>query len=232
VLWPADVLETVIAAAIEQHSYGLARAVAIARYAGPRREDVVRMGRSARARGRIAFQSGKRRVPVDILEDPELTRWLSVTPDTQPLSNWQATRTAARRRTLTTPTTLVYNRQAQPYTADGIGQELAKLIQALHTAGRIDRDAYNFHGLRHTRGVELALAGCTDAEGAAQMGHASPSSFAQYRRQADRIRMADNAADKVIQLRTRDAANASGTAGATESATEVQRPANLPGARR
>lgn len=232
ILWPLVVVETVIRTAIAKRRYGLARAVAIARYAGPRREDVVRIGRNGRVGGRFIFRSGKRKVLVDILEDPELTRWLDETPEAQPLSSWQATRSAAKRRTLTTPTTLVYNMMGRPYSADGVAQELAKLVSTLHRDGCIDSDRYDFHGLRHTRGVELALAGCTDAEGAAQLGHASPSSFAQYRRQADRIRMADNAAEKVIQLRARDSANIAGTIGATDGATEVQRPANLPGARR
>lgn len=232
ILWPIAVVDTVIGAAIEQRRYGLARAVAIARYAGPRREDVVKIPRNARMAGRFIFRSGKRKVLVDIPEDPELTRWLDETPDTQPLSNWQATRAAAKRRTLTTPTTLVYNMMGRLYSADGVGQELAKLVTGLHQGGRIDSDRYDFHGLRHTRGVELALAGCTDAEGAAQLGHASPASFAQYRRQADRIRLADNAAEKVIQLRAGGSANGARTKGATDGATEVQRPATLPGAGR
>ena len=65
------------------------------------------------------------------------------------------------------------------------------------TAGKVDTAAYDLHDLRHTRGVDLALAGVTDAEGAAMMGHASPSSFAQYRRQADRRRLPDAGAAKV-----------------------------------
>ncbi|WP_331086176.1 hypothetical protein [Phenylobacterium sp.] len=67
--------------------------------------------------------------------------------------------------------------------------------------GKLDSDRYDLHGLRHTRGVELALAGCSDAEGAAMMGHRSPSSFVQYRRQADRIRLSDAAAARVARLR-------------------------------
>lgn len=70
------------------------------------------------------------------------------------------------------------------YTEDGIGHELAKLVKALHAAGRLDGDQYNLHGLRHTFGVDLALARCTDAQGAAMMGHAGASTFQVYRRQA------------------------------------------------
>ena len=235
-IWPGPVFETVMAELIRTRRFGLARAVAIARYAGPRREDLTRIPRTARADGRLAFLSGKRRVPVNVREDPELTRWLDGTPETQPLSDWQATRSAAKRRTLTTPITLVYNRQGQPYSADGLAQELARVVAELQEAGRIDHARYDLHGLRHTRGVELALAGATDAEGAAQLGQVSPASFAQYRRQADRIRMADNASDKLGALRARQSAaaeaNSPGTKSATEGATKVQRPASLPGADR
>jgi hypothetical protein len=37
------------------------------------------------------------------------------------------------------------------------------------------------------------------------LGHRSASSFAQYRRQADKIRMSDDGAAKVIRLRERTA---------------------------
>jgi hypothetical protein len=99
--------------------------------------------------------------------------------------------------------TLVFNLANKRYTEDGLGQELAKLMGALHKAGEIVSADYNLHGLRHTRGVELALAGCTDAQGAAMLGHSSPSSFAQYRRQADRIRLAEDGAALIVGLRER-----------------------------
>jgi hypothetical protein len=82
----------------------------------------------------------------------------------------------------------------------GLALELRKLIAKLHAAGLIDSDCYDLHGLRHARGVELALAGCSDAEGAAMMGHGGPSSFVQHRRQADRIRLSDAAAARVARL--------------------------------
>lgn len=103
--------------------------------------------------------------------------------------------------TATAPTTLVYSLSGRPYTEDGLALELRKLVAALHRAGRIDSERYDLHGLRHTRGVQLALAGCSDAEGAAMMGHGSALSFVQYRRQADRVWLADFAAARVSRLR-------------------------------
>ena len=88
-IWPASVFATVIEAAIAQKRYGLARAIAIARFAGARRGDLVRIPRTARAGGRFQFRSGKRGVAVDVPEDPELTRWLDGTPSSQPPSPWR-----------------------------------------------------------------------------------------------------------------------------------------------
>lgn len=59
--------------------------------------------------------------------------------------------------------------------------------------------------MRHIRGLELALAGRTDAESETMMGRHNAASLAQYRRQADRIRLADNGSDKVVKLRSRTA---------------------------
>lgn len=203
-IWPVEVVEAVFSAALEERRFGVARAVALGRYTGARRGDLATMSRKALQQGRVRFLSGKRRVPVDIPQDPAMTALLARTPAAQPLSAWQATRAAAKRRSVTESLTLVYNMDGQTYTESGLGKAVIDLVKSLHADGRLDADHYDLHGLRHTRGVELALAGCTDAQGAAMMGHSSPSSFAQYRRQADRIRMADDAADKVTALRARD----------------------------
>lgn len=217
-IWPDEVVEAVIEAAIAGQRYGLARAVALARYTGARRGDLVVMPRGARKGGRVRFLSGKRKVRVDVPEDPLLSAWLARTPEAPPAAPQRGRKVKAGVAP-SSPSTLVYNVAGRPYTDDGLGQELAKLVQALRQAGRIDSDRYDLHGLRHTRGVELALAGCSDAEGAAMMGHSSASSFTQYRRQADRTRLADAAALRI--LRGREAArNASATESATKSATE------------
>jgi integrase len=184
-MWPDEVVVTVIEAAIEAGKIGLARGVAIGRWQGSRREDIVRLTLAARRSGRFAFITGKRKVPVDRAEDPALTAVFAATPHNHLI--------------------LAPNLEGLAYTADGFALELKKLIQALAKARKIDSAEYDVHGLRHTFGVELALSGCTDAEGAAAMGHSSPASFATYRRQADRICLADNATAKIEALREREA---------------------------
>lgn len=199
-VWMMDVVETVIGEAIRQRKFGLARAVAIGRFVGPRREDIVALRKTARANSRFRFLSGKRRVLVDQEEDPRLTAWLAATPDKQPAEPRRGRKVAKGAQPVRS-LTLVYNLAGAPYTADGLAQELAKLVSDLADDGKLDHARYDLHGLRHTRGVEAALAGCSDAQGAALMGHKSPSSFAQYRRQADKIRLADDATDKIARLR-------------------------------
>jgi integrase len=215
-IWPEDVVITTIEAAIAQRKFGLARAVILARWAGPRRSDLVVLTPRALDGGRVSFISGKRKVRVDIAQDPHLVQWLARTPATQPLEARQGRKVKPDSPTRLQPARLVYNLAGAPYTEDGLALELGKLLVELVKAQRIGgavlNDAgdvvgceYGLHGLRHTRGVELALSGCSDAEGAAQLGHASPSSFAKYRRQADRTRLADSATDRVVALRERQA---------------------------
>jgi integrase len=213
-VWPEHVIVTVLEEAFAQKKFGIARAVALARWSGARRGDLVRLAPRHRQGGRLRWLSGKRRVPVDILEDPELTRWLGRTPERAPADPRQGRKVRPGAPTPLRQPRLVYNVAGDPYTEDGLGLELRKLLvdlaerqkidgAVLDDAGEIVGSEYGLHGLRHTRGVELALAGCSDAQGAAMMGHKSPASFAQYRRQADKIRLSDDGAAKVAQLRER-----------------------------
>ena len=203
-LWSEAVFQSVMDEAVARKRYGLTRALAIARYVGARRGDLVRIPRTARCGGRFQYMSGKRSVRVDIPEDPLLTRWLDATPEAPP-DEPRRGRKLKQGQTRVATTTLVYNVAGAAYTEDGLGQELAKMVAKLHGQGKIDSPDYDLHGLRHTRGVELALAGCSDSEGAAMMGHRSATSFVQYRRQADRVRLADAAAARVTASRARTA---------------------------
>lgn len=182
-IWPEEVLLKVIARALREGRHGVARGIAIGRYAGARRDDIVRITRAARSAGRFTFITGKRRVAVSMPEDPALAVVLDSTP-----SNGLV---------------LVTNLSGLPYTANGFALEVRKLVRAMAAANEIPSATYDIHGLRHTFGVEAALSGCTDAEGAALMGHGSPNSFATYRRQADRIRLSSSASEKIAALRER-----------------------------
>lgn len=205
IIWPEADVTTVIEAAIQERQFGLARAVAIARYVGARRGDLVKIAKAARQGGHFRFLSTKKKIPVDMPEDPLLTAWLTKTPAAQPKSKWQAHIERKTGVVKMPPTTLVFSTRNVRFTESGLGQALADLVSRLHAQERIESPDYDFHGLRHTRGVEAALAGCTDAQGAALMGHSSPSSFAQYRRQADRLRMSRDGQALILAMRTREA---------------------------
>ena len=199
-IWSDAVFAKVMEAAIAAGKHGLARALAVGRYVGARRGDLVAIPRTSRQDGRFQYVSGKRRVRVDVPEDPRLAEWLARTLEA-PADVPRQGRKVRRGEAPIATTTLVYAFSGRPYTEDGLALELRKLLARLHRAGAIDTDGYDLHGLRHTRGVELALAGCSDAEGAAMMGHGGASSFVQYRRQADRVRLSDAAAARVARLR-------------------------------
>lgn len=187
IIWPEHVVLKVIEFAISEGRYGLARGVAIGRYVGARRGDIVKLTKAARKAGRFAFLSGKRKVPVNQPEDPALAAILDGTPSAD------------------NSLILAYNLAGLAYTDSGFHQGVTDLVDRLFKAGKIESDEYTSHGLRHTFGVEGALAGWTDAVGMAMMGHSSSSSFATYRRQADRIRMQNDGAALVAQLRERTA---------------------------
>lgn len=103
-----------------------------------------------------------------------------------------------------------------------LNQAVERLLDRLAQAGKVraatddDGNIYcplTIHGLRHARGVELALAGASDSEIMSQLEQASEAAAKIYRRQAERRKMADSAQDKidnVIKLRTRKSAKNAG----------------------
>ncbi len=100
--------------------------------------------------------------------------------------------------------TIAYNQRGDPWKPRQLNQAVDRLIDHLAKANRV-RPNLTIHGLRHARGVELALAGATDAEIMSQLEHATDRAAKIYRRQADRRQMADAAqskVDSVIQLRS------------------------------
>jgi hypothetical protein len=184
-IWPDHVLAAVVQAALDEQRPGLARAAVIGRYPGARRGDLVRLTRAARQDGRIRFVTGKRRVAVDMDEGPELAAWLDRLPDRPPDAPRPGRKVVSGAEP-TAPFTLIFNVAGNPYSEDGLGQELRKLVNGLHSAGKVDSDKYDLHGLRHTRGVELALAGLYRRSGGGDDGtwqrgklHAVPSSGRQ-----------------------------------------------------
>lgn len=202
--WEDSEVEAAIEDAIRRDTPGLARAVALGRYAGFRRGTICALPLGARLKARdedglpqrrIYWITNKKKVLADKKEDPRLTAILARTPD----------------RALT----VAYNADGNAWIERQLNQALQRNLDRLAKAGRV-RSAINdkgeiycpltIHGLRHARGVELALAGASDSEIMAQLEHTTEAAAKIYRRQADRRRMADAAQDKidnVVKLRTR-----------------------------
>ncbi|WP_298330655.1 site-specific integrase [Asticcacaulis sp.] len=194
-IWEDHEVYAAIDAAIEKGQAGLARAIALARFGGFRRGTACKMPLGARIIGydddgtphrRLYWITEKRRVLCDKREDARLT--------------------AVMDRTLNQTITIAYNSRNQPWKERQLNQALDRLMARLAKAGKVraatddDGEVYcplTIHGLRHSRGVELAHAGASDAEIMGQLEQLSPAAAQEYRRQANRRRMADSAQDKV-----------------------------------
>lgn len=185
---------------------GLARAIALGRYGGFRRQSICSIPRSARQMvpgsdgmlgRRLIWITEKRKVLADKPEDPRLTDVLRRTPDLA--------------------LKIAYNADGNPWKERQLNQAITRLMVRLAKQGRarsitLDDGStgtpLDIHGLRHARGVELAESGCTEAEIMAQIDHATTRAAAIYRRQAERRKFADAAQhklDNVVTLRRRRA---------------------------
>ncbi|WP_233206590.1 tyrosine-type recombinase/integrase [Caulobacter sp. FWC2] len=186
-IWETGEFQAVVKLALDRKMPGLARALALARYGGFRRGTICKLPLNARTRGfddqgreeaRLYWLTEKRRVVCDKPEDPRLTALLDSTPN-------QAL-------------TIAYNARKAAFNERALNQAIDRLIDALATTGKI-RPNLTLHGLRHTRGVELATAGASDAEIMSQLEHTSTRAAEIYRRQADRRGLANSGQAKIDQ---------------------------------
>lgn len=205
-VWEEHEFEAALAQCALQELPGLARALALARWAGYRRGTICALPRHARilshdrqgnSERRLYWVTEKRQVQSDKREDPRLTALLDSTPNKA--------------------LTIAYNANGQPWKERQLSQAFDRLLMRLVKLGKVRghlSDSGDFecpltlHGLRHTRGVELANAGASDAEIMTQLEHKTEAAAKIYRRQAMRREMADNGQDKVdnvIELRARRA---------------------------
>lgn len=211
--WEDYEVEAAIEDALARNRPGLARAIALGRYGGFRKGTICAYPLNARAVGRdddgnvevrLVWITEKRKVRADKREDARLTGLIQSTPD----------------RALT----VAYNRDGFAWRERGLSQALERHMDRLAKIGKVraaiddEGEVYcplTFHGLRHARGVELAMAGASDSEIMSQLEHATESAAKIYRRQANRRKMADAAQDKidnVVRLRRKTVKAAKGTA--------------------
>jgi hypothetical protein len=209
--WTDDEVEAAIGFAIARGKPGLARAIALGRWAGFRRGTICAVPLHARisafdAEGgkesRLLWTTEKRQVLCDKREDPRLTDLLGRTPSKA--------------------LTIAYNAKGDPWKPRQLNQAVDRLMAALAKAGNVRAAAddegeiycpLDLHGLRHARGLELALAGASDAEIMGQLEHASPRAAQIYRRQAQRKALADQGQDRIDNVVKLKAARKARTAG-------------------
>ncbi len=184
-IWEQHEVDATIDLAKRRGMPGLARAIALARYGGFRRTTICNLSLNARTKGfddqgrpqrRLYWMTEKRRVTCDKPEDPRLTAILEETPNKA--------------------VTIAYNRNSRPFQKRALNQAVDRLIETLAKEGKA-RSTLTIHGLRHTRGVELAAAGASDAEIMSQLEHTSTRAAEIYRRQADRRGLANSGQDKI-----------------------------------
>lgn len=118
--------------------------------------------------------------------------------------------------------TVAYNAKGMKWKERQLNQAVERLMDRLARAGKVraatddDGKVYcplTIHGLRHARGVELALAGASDSEIMSQLEQTSEAAAKIYRRQANRRKLADAAQDKidnVIEIQKRGKAKNAG----------------------
>jgi len=210
-MWEDYEVEAGIADALRRNTPGLARAIALGRWGGFRRGTICRIPRHARPKrrnadgvmqARLYWITEKREVLCDKREDGRLTALLDSTPN----------------RAMT----IAYNADGEPWKERQLNQAVERLMDRLAKEGKVraavddDKQIYcplTIHGLRHARGVELALSGASDSEIMSQLEQTSEAAAKIYRRQADRRRMADSAQDKidnVVKLQAERAAKNAG----------------------
>lgn len=204
--WLDDEFEAALERCIEDRKPGLARALALGRWGGFRRQTICKAPRSARiiVRGedgaeerRLYWLTEKRLVLCDRREDLRLTALLDRTERMRPRFGGNVQ-----------PFTIAYNSWGEAWKPRALEHEINRLIVQLAKEG-LCRPGLTLHGLRHARGVEIAAAGGSDAEIMAQLDHATPRQAAEYRKQAERLGLAESAQSKVdakiVKLRARPA---------------------------
>ena len=201
-IWEDSEVEAAIELAIEREQPGLARAIALGRWGGFRRQTICAIALNARTKGfdeheiphwRLNWITEKRKVGADKREDPRLTELLAKTPKSN--------------RALT----IAYNADGHPWKERALNQALTRLLAILVKDG-LARPILDLHGLRHSRGVELAHAGSSDAEMMSQLEHLTDRAAKIYRKQADRRKLADHAQDRVdnvVDIRKKQKASSS-----------------------
>lgn len=159
----------------------LALPLAIGLCLGIREGDMIHLPRTIVKGGRIAFETAKRRVWIDLEVLPELATAIAVSPPHDAI-------------------TLCANSRGRPWSQDGFRASFFKMLRALEEEGVIG-SGLTYHGLRHTVASLLAERGVSTEDIAAVLGQKSSKVAAMYAEKADRTRRASAAIQKLRPLK-------------------------------
>lgn len=152
--------------------------LAIGLYTGMREADMIDLPRHIAKDGRIAIETAKRRVWIDLSVLPELAAAIADTPPQDTLK-------------------LCINSRGVPWTQDGFRASFFKMIRELEREGLVEK-GLTYHGLRHTVASRLAERGVGLEDIAAVLGQKSSKVAEIYTSRADRTR---RAAAAIVHLR-------------------------------
>lgn len=142
----------------------------IARYVGPRRDDIARLMRSDYDGSTLKIAGTKTDTPTIVPVHPKLKAYL----DAQPATLY-----------------LVVKADGAPVSTFYLGHQMREHLDTLGFKH------LHLHGLRHTAGVALAEAGCSSREIAAVLGHRTLQMVERYTKQAQQKKLAEAAIIKL-----------------------------------
>jgi integrase len=145
--------------------------LAVGLYTGMREADMAALHRNVARDGRIAIETKKRLVRIDLAVLPELATAIAEAPPQDTL-------------------TLCVNSRGQPWTLDGFRASFFKMLKDLEKEGAIE-PGLTYHGLRHTVASRLAERGVGLEDIAAVLGQKSSKVAEIYTQRADRTRRAE-----------------------------------------
>jgi integrase len=140
--------------------------IALAMFAGFRKEDVLTMTRAVVSDGMIAVRTSKRGVQVKIPMHAALVEAMGA----------HDAKIAQKRQN---DTQLCLNSYGEKWTESGYNSSFGKLIAQLVTDGKVAK-GLTMHGLRHTLGTRLSEAGASAEEIMTILGQKSPAMARHY----------------------------------------------------
>lgn len=169
--WLPDEVETILQAAQADGHVGLAKAIALAYYAAPRKTDVVALPSAARQNLDLVIEQSKTGRVLTVLQARRLRVVLDL-PDAEAPAGVKMP-------------TIVRRKDGRPHTTDGLDTLFDRLKRRLVKEGKI-RANLTFHGLRKSLAKKAADLGFRESDIAGALGNASAASARPYTVEAAR----------------------------------------------